>query len=497
MAKPAKKLSEAERKRKLEELKELERQEIALLEQKKKYQQDNAIEFLYVPPRKGHNPAQRRLVSAWLNPMLKVFTFTGANRIGKTFIGAQIGEATLFGKYLWDNADLLHLFGHSYPRKVRYIGQDWEKHIGTVVIPELRKWWPQNRPLKTKKNSLGYETLWTDLSTGSTLEIMSNNQDSDLHEGWSGDLIIYDEPPKRAVRIANARGLIDRGGRELFCMTLLKEAWVDQEVVKAKLEDGRPDNTVFNINADITVNVGYGITQEHVDQFAKILNPEEKEARLRGVPSYMSGLVLKYFNREQHVVDRFSIPSDYMVDIGFDIHPRKEQAVLFVATDPKNERYVCFEIWEHGDGTQVAEHAMRIVSRYNLRVNRIVIDPLAKGDANAGITTYDKISDVLMRHGYLLEVASKDKESGILEINNHLRGPNNKPSIFIFNDLIRTLAECEGWMYDKETQKPQKVMDDMMENLYRILLLDTKYEMPDIEEDLYEEPVSVNEVTGY
>ena len=70
---------------------------------------------------------------------------------------------------------------------------------------------------------------------------MSNNQDSDVFEGWDGDLIVWDEPPKRNIRVACARGLIDREGRELYNMTLLKEAWISQEVIKATNEDGSPD----------------------------------------------------------------------------------------------------------------------------------------------------------------------------------------------------------------------------------------------------------------
>jgi hypothetical protein len=68
------------------------------------------------------------------------------------------------------------------------VGQDWEKHIKAVLTPELKKWWPKKRRVKTKKNNNGVDYFWEDEATGSTLEIMSNLQDSDLHEGWSGDL---------------------------------------------------------------------------------------------------------------------------------------------------------------------------------------------------------------------------------------------------------------------------------------------------------------------
>lgn len=475
---------------------------VSSLRDRLEYREKNLIEFF---GRKGStlqpNPKQDRLLKAWLNRQKKVFTYTGGNRTGKTTIAAIIFICMMAGKWLWNDEDIW--FPHNNPRKLRVIGQDWEKHISTVVVPELKKWWPDNRPVKLKKNNIGVEAMWVDELTGSTLEIMSNKQDSDLFEGWQGDGCYYDEPPRRDVRVACARGLVDRLGRELFAMTLLKEAWVDREVIKAVNPDGTPDMSVFNVHAEIYDNIGYGITKEGVEQFEKTLTPEEKDARLRGIPSYMSGLVAKDFDREQHIIKRFDIPTDWMVDIHIDVHPRMEQAVLFVATDQKNDRYACFEIFENGDGKQTADRIVRIVNRYALRVNRVLCDPLAKGDQNNTNTTFDKISEVLARHGMALEVGSKDKQSGIIEINRHLKGPNNKPSLWFFSDLVRTIYEIEGWMYDKETQKPQKKDDHMMEGLYRILLLDTKWEDPDDEYDPDEEDnryrhnTMVSPVTAY
>ena len=87
---------------------------------------------------------------------------------------------------------------------------------------------------------------------------------------------------------------------------------------------------------------------------------------------------------------------------------------------------------------------------------------------------------------------------GAIEINNHLEGPNKEPSLFFFSDLKRTIMEIEGWMYDEDTQVPKKVDDDMMENLYRILLEGTQYfEMEDNNWDDYTEKREVSTVTGY
>ena len=474
-------------------LKEIQIAESELMSKMLDYKTRNLIEFFTKP-----NPAQEKLLNAWKKEELKVFTFTGANRIGKTTIGGIIAISTVIGCYPWSK-ELLY-FPHKKPRKVRYVGQDWEKQIRAVVVPELEKWWPKERKVIKKKNNNGVDAFWTDVETGSTLEIMSNKQESELHEGWSGDLIIYDEPPRRPIRVANARGLIDRSGRELFCMTLLKEAWIDREIIKAVGDDGRPDMTVFNINADISVNIGFGITQKGVDQFAKTLTDDQKDARLRGVPSYMSGLVYPQYERRVHLMERFQVPLDWLIDIAIDIHPREKQAVLFCATAPTGTRYLVNEIWGHGDGTWVGEQIVRCCKMNTYRVNRIIIDPLSKGDKNNPNTVYDKVALALWRNELMLETATKDKTSGILMIRDHLKGPNKQPSIFIFNDLIRTIYEIEGYMYDKETQNPIDADDHMMENLYRLMLLGTTWYEMEPESD--EEDGGVNnqgrsEIGGY
>jgi hypothetical protein len=482
-----------ELKRRLLEIQQAKVEKLRLM---KDYKDANKIEYFNTPTLPA-NPLQAELFSTYTDPYYKTFTYTGSNRIGKTTTGCIVTISTMIGRYPWDGTRLP--FTHNKPRKVRIIGQDWDKHISKVVIPALEEWWPKSRVVTKKKNNMGVDAFWKDEQTGSTLEIMSNNQDSDLHEGWHGDLIYYDEPPKRDIRVANARGLIDRQGRELYCMTLLKEAWVDQEVIKARNADGTPDRTVYNIQGDIWSNVGFGITKEGVDQFSKTLNEEEYSARILGKPSYLSGLVAKNFDRKVHLKRRFVIPLDWIVDIAIDIHPRKEQMILFIATSPKGDRYICNEVWEHGDGKWVGETIVRIIDRNKYRVGQVICDPLAKGDSNNDNTTFDKIDMILSNHGMYLKVACKDKQSGIIELNNHLLGPNNEPSLFIFDDLIRTVKEIEGWMYDADTQKPAKVNDDAMECLYRLLLLDTQWYPPadKDEEDDYRVKDTANQWTGY
>ena len=143
------------------------------------------------------------------------------------------------------------------------------------------------------------------------IEIVSNNSESDLLEGWEGHGIGYDEPPTRANRIACARGLADYNGIEFFSMTILKEAWVDLEVINKTLKDGSPDPAVYSVHAEIYDNVGFGIDQKGVDNFASKLTEDEKMSRLKGIPSYKQGLVLN-LDRNKNIIKRFPIPTHWI-----------------------------------------------------------------------------------------------------------------------------------------------------------------------------------------
>ena len=95
--------------------------------------------------------------------------------------------STCLGFYPWSGRKIP--FSHRKPRKVRIVGQDWEKHIKAVLIPALKEWWPKKRIVKTRKNNMGAEHIWVDEETGSEIEILSNMQDSDVQEGWQGDFV--------------------------------------------------------------------------------------------------------------------------------------------------------------------------------------------------------------------------------------------------------------------------------------------------------------------
>ena len=453
------------------------------------------------------NRPQQVLIEGFASGKYKILTYTGGNRSGKTFSMTVLILSCIQGMFPWEDESrrgwIWRLYGWKPPIRVRWVGQDWEQHIKRVLVTTMKELVPKSWDGETRKNNVGAESTWEFKVSGllaGSVEIMSNNSESSVFEGSSLHVCAYDEPPTRDIRIACARGLVDNNGIELFSMTLLKEAWIAHEIIEKVDENGYADSSVFNVHAETYDNVGIGISKEGVLQFAKSLTDEEREVRLKGIPSYKQGLVLP-IKREMHIVDRFDIPLHWVVDISIDIHPKKPHAVLFMATNPQGLKYCCFEICDHFSPLLLAQEIVKVVKRNNLRINRVIIDPFAKGDSNNENSVYDIISQELGRFNMYLETASKDKDHGIIELNSMLWTPNKIPMLFFFRDLRNCIRQIEGWVYkvsDEGLIKPSKENDDFPEVLYRLALLKTNYYEPQ-EENLDNENKSTEKrsITGY
>ena len=488
----------------------IEKETEKLEKKQRRYEEENRILY-FNNPEKGYlgkygkweyNPPQRKLFTGFKNPQKTVFVYSGGNRGGKTFSLVTLALSCIRGCFPWEDPKIVGRWiwesrGWEPPIKVRLIGQDWEKHIKTVLSPRLKELLPKSWKVSVRKNQVGVEAYFT-FQEG-TLEILSNRSESELFEGWEGHFCGYDEPSKREVRIACARGLTDYNGIEVFSMTLLKEPWVDLEVMQKTLEDGTPDPSVFQVHAEIYDNIGFGLDQKGVDSFASKLSAEEREVRLRGMPSYKQGLVLK-IDREKNFIERFDIPADWVILCAVDIGVSKPHDILYKAISPKGFWYFCFEQQVTGDGFKIADSIIKKKQRYRFRLDLVIIDPLAKAAQESENSTYAQLEEGLMRFNIALETGQKHKDDGIIQLNSRLYDTvNNIPSCFIFRDLPITTRQLSNWMSD-DTGKPSKKDDDMCENAYRLALLDIDWYEPE-EPELYyagnSSSQDADSVTGY
>jgi len=345
------------------------------------------------------NPAQRKIFKAWSEKIYETVVMTGGNQQGKTFSLVCCLLCTVFGHWPWeDSKDVGHWFwdqhGWKPPLTLRVIGADWESTIKGALVPKIWELWPKSRGVEVRKNQLGVDSLWTDKETGTQFILMSNKQDRKSFESVTSHALFWDEPPDRENYIAALRGLQKNCGKSFMSMTLLENSWIHRDIITATDKHGYPDPSVFVSDSMTYVNDGYGLTTQGIENFEKRLSEEERDARIRGIPTYLKNKIFN-IDREKNIIDRFDIPIDWPVDVGIDFGVAKQHDILFLATSPMGKKYAIFEMEIIGSGTEIAASIMKKQKEYNWRINRILCDPLAKASQITENSINSYISSIL------------------------------------------------------------------------------------------------------
>lgn len=402
--------------------------------------------------------------------------FAGGLIHHNTVMGAVIVGSACLGIQPWDKR-LLPVPIDKPPIKVRVLCKDWEDHARGVIVPELKRWLPVGE-YTTSKNNVGVEASWK-FKNKSEIELITNKQETQQHEGWSGHIVWADEPMDHDKYIANSRGLVDVNGIFLLTMTAVTESWILDEIVL------NTDNT-FAAVTEIPIFSNPYLDKDAISSFEAKLPENERIARIHGGWLNLVGLVWKGFKKDVHVIDPFEIPTDWPVVPMIDHHPSHPNAIGYYAVDQFDRIYVIDETYGHMSAEQEGDDIIRKMTRNAWRIKDAFIDPLSKGDMtyikNLGIEgrdTFSKLKERLWHHGIELHVASKDKGSGIRNVEDMLEGPNKTPTLFFFRSLDKIdreghIWEIQRWTYD-ENNKPKDKDDHFCENLYRMTLTGTKY----------------------
>lgn len=467
----------------LEELDRLIKKEKILLKEKdeviKGIEKKRKIEFF-----KPIEPYQTKILE-YLHAGKKVITLQGANSIGKTVLGVNIIGSACLGIQPWDKRETV--WGRKFV-KCRILCSDWEKHAKDVIVPKLKEWLPLGE-YTTSKNNLGIESSW-EFKNKSTIEIVTGKQDTRDLEGWDGDIVWADEPFQRDKFVALLRGL--RKAKEnledddpemgifLITMTAVKEPWMLDDIVR---------NTHKNYASvtEIPMYLNPYLSKDYQETYEASLKENEKIPRIQGGWLNLFGLIWPGFKPDIHLIDDFKIPTDWPVVPFIDFHPKTPQAISFYATDPQERWYVIDEEWKHFSPEETADYIIRAKISNGWRIEEAFIDPLSKGDTaymknrfGDKPDSFNIIKERLWRHGIELSSFSRDKASGILNIEKMLMGPNKMPLLFFFRSLTNKIKdeghvwEIQRWIYD-ENQDPRDENDHFMQCLYAMSLSGIKY----------------------
>lgn len=465
------------------------------------------------------HPRQQLYFDALQDPEIRTLILLGGNRSGKTWAATASAVSLALGRYPWiptpsplpaptktlvneagidieySGQGVLHFpdtrahkawvkeqerdkgkLRFDPPIRIRLLGEDMGA-LEKVHVPKLKSLIAPEWLSATKKNSFGVTTHWI-FSNGSTIDLLTYQQESEAQEGWDGHVVIFDEPPPRSHYIANTRGLIDHNGIAIFSMTPLKEAWINDELVS------KPDNSVWTLVMDTRENPH--LSAKAIEDFESKLTDEERETRLHGKFLHLQGLVFKDFDKKIHVRNCRDVPRDFTVYVSIDTHPRTPQALVFMAVDRRGNMFVVKEIFKHGTPDEVADWIIDFNKDHPIET--AVIDPSSKGDSNRGRSTFEIIEDRLSDVQIRLELGSKDLSGGILQFQDALKSRNGVASLFVDPSCERWVWEITRYIWrdwknagsqDKgELNKPKDADDHLLECTRRLIQLPAEWVEP-------------------
>lgn len=406
---------------------------------------------------------------------------SAANGVGKTAAGVNL-LAHLFWyrpKSEFFQGELFKNF--PYNKKGRIVSDPTT--VGSTLVPELKKWFPQGR-FTTDKVGKNYEYRWS-TDTGFEFDIMSYDQAPKEFESATLGWVWFDEPPPEAVYKATVSRM-RTGGIIIITMTpLTGSAYLYDQIVTNQEEGQRAV-----ITADIEDNcVEHGergiLNHNDILRMVAEYNEEDKQARVFGRFMHLTGLVFKEFERRIHVVKPFKIDlTNWCVYQRFDCHPRNPDAVMWVAVNAKGDKYVIDELYGKWTTEELVYRILQKDAQYRVVSHKLdpsgfIVDQHTNTSLAKRIT---EISNFKLRY----TPASKERSLAITRTHDALsfqliaNDLLKAPELRFFDTVERTIFELEHWQYNEyrgqvaerynKSEKPQDKDDHMMENLGRVLI---------------------------
>lgn len=422
------------------------------------------------------------------------------NRFGKSTCGVMELRWRLLGDHPFKKVKT--------PIKAAVICTDFENHLKKVIEPKLFEWLPPNELSKANIERNQTKALKTiKFQNGSLVDFYSHDQDpmvlesSDYHFCWA------DEPLPHQLFKAIWRGLTDHGGDFLMTGTPIVQVWAIQEYKKwqAGNPDGLSRHFIIGKTEDNAKNLGDGdeeLGRKRIAEFAAMLSPEEREARLNGQPLELQGLVFKSWNRSVHMVKPFDWPHDWPIIESIDPHPRKPAGCSWIGLAPNGAKILLSSGYLEGDVVELGEEILRFRESLSIKDGKKpkIIRTLIDNASNAPLTGRSIQGQVRDRVSYREELeaiigprgaggprieAPPKNVSGKIDalrawLTVRERSGRDRPDFYVMDtpDNEDFLNEIEGYVWGKFKNKdragfkdqPVKKDDDILDSVLQVAL---------------------------
>jgi len=325
--------------------------------------------------------------------------------------------------------------------------------IEKVIEPKLKQFMPADYVAEWK-HSVGRYLSRVVCSDGSTIDLLSNEQDDLAFESQDWDFYWGDEPQKERKFQAIMRGLVDRMGHGIITFTPLVEPWMKEKLVDRA--DGKHIDVVqattydnmFDINGEPILSL------ESIKRFEEQLPDDVKETRIHGKFFHLRGIVYQEFSDIHQIEFDYKYPDPVICTL--DPHDRQPHHVTWTIVDRTNDLYVHSELIVRCTVEELAKRIKVIESLNGYKMKMRLIDP------NFGrkplITTGRNMIEELHRAGCGGWIEADDaKDEGRLRVKSYLHydykkpiSHTNKPKLFFHKLRVpATIRSMRNYQYEE------------------------------------------------
>ena len=295
----------------------------------------------------------------------------------------------------------------------------------------------------------------------SKIGFKSCDQGREKFQGASLDFVWFDEEPPEDIYAECRMRVFDKCGMIFGTMTPLKGlTWVYDEIEL----NVRNNPEVWTIHMEWKDNPY--LDQNEIEAMLSVTSESEQESRRFGKFTVGEGLVYPEFNPDVHVIEPFSVPTDWQSNISIDPGLRNPTSCHFYAVDYDGNIYVVGEHYERGKTIDYhVEKIFELADKLGWRKDgkgrlHALIDSASNQRTLAGEKS---VAELFYEKGILVNTAvNKDLYTGIQRIKSLLC--QKPPKIYIFKNCVNMISEIKSYWWGKD-DRPRKVDDHAMDDL--------------------------------
>ncbi len=249
------------------------------------------------------------------------------------------------------------------------------------------------------------------------------------------------------------------------------------------------------------------ILRAGIDEYLKTLDPEEREAREKGVWKHLSGLVYKELDREKHLYDDFRIPKTWMRIESVDPHDARATYWAFGAVSPeeieifgkkKNRIYWYEQLLPKGDIESIVDHVRSLRALHGYTEPAIVILDKKHGEKTQieEKSWQSELERSGIRHIRLSHSSAGDVELGHKVVREYLKSQystllgTDKPGMMFAKKALGgpkgIIHAMFNYQYKEDNDKPEEKLKDWPDTVRYVALEQPSYRGPREEEAMKE-----------